>query len=52
MLAINSTPDGSITDWKVIPSCNIWAIRNYFPSENQEYTPFSESNDDEDGTCQ
>ena len=29
---------------KVIPYCTIWAIRNYFPSENQEDTPFTESN--------
>ena len=36
---------------KVIPSCTIWAIRNSFPSENQEYTPFTQSNDDEDRTC-
>ena len=36
----------------MIPSCTIWAIRNSFPSENQEYTPFTKSNDDEDRTCQ
>ena len=28
---------------KMIPSCTIWTIRNSFPSENQEYTPFIES---------
>ena len=37
---------------KVIPSCTIWAIRNYFPSENQEYTPVLESNDNEHRTFQ
>ena len=36
----------------VIQSCTIWAMRNSFPSENQEYTSFIESNDDEDRTCQ
>ena len=35
----------------MIPSCTIWAIRNSFLSENQKYTPFTESNDDEDRTC-
>ena len=37
---------------KVIPSCAVQAIRNSFPSENQEYTPFIEKNDDEDRTFQ
>ena len=36
----------------MIPSCTIWATRNSFPSENQEYTLFIESNDDEDRTYQ
>ena len=30
---------------KVIPSCAIQATRHSFPSENQEYTPFIENND-------
>ena len=30
----------------------LWAVRNSFPSENQEYFPFIQSNDDEDHTCQ
>lgn len=33
---------------KVILSYAIEAVRNYFPSENQEYAPFIKSNDDED----
>ena len=40
------------TSSKVRPSCTIWAIRNYFPSENQEYTPVLESNDNEHRTFQ
>ena len=59
MLATNSSPDGSLTNYekeskkrKVIPSCTIWAIRSSFPSENYEYTPFIESNDDEDSRRQ
>ena len=27
-------------------------MRNFFPSENQKYTPFKESNDSQDRTCQ
>ena len=37
---------------KVIPSCTLWAIRNSFPSEYQEYTPFIEKNDNENRTSQ
>ena len=36
----------------MIPSCTIWAKRNSYPSEIQEYSPFIESNDDEDRTGQ
>ena len=37
---------------KVILSYALQAIRNCFPSENQEYTSFIESNDDKDRTFQ
>ena len=37
---------------KLGPACTIWAIRNSFPFENQEYTPFIKHRDDEDCTCQ
>ena len=36
----------------MISSCSKWAIRNSVPSENLEYTPFIEKNDEEDRTCQ
>ena len=37
---------------KLGAACTIWAISNSFPFEKQEYTPFKESRDDEDRTCQ
>ena len=37
---------------KVIPSCAIQAVRDSFPSENQEYTSFIENNDNKDQTFQ
>ena len=36
----------------MIPSCTTWTIRNSFPSENQEYTHFIESNGIKDCTWQ
>ena len=57
MLPTNSTPGLSISDqekeWKsdTILYYSTWAIRNSFPSENQEYTPFTESINDKDHTC-
>ena len=32
---------------KVIPSCAIWAIRDKYPAENNLYTPFMESQEEE-----
>ena len=56
-LPTNSTPGLSISDQEkerksdTILYYSIWAIRNSLPSENQEYTPFIESINDEDRTC-
>ena len=35
-----------------MPCCTIWPIRDSIHSGRQEYTPFTESNDDEDCASQ
>ena len=37
---------------KVIPMCDVWAIRNRFPCSNGSYIPFAESKADEESKPQ
>ena len=37
---------------KAIPYFAVWSIRNSFPSENHEYTPFKERKEDDVRTSQ